>query len=433
MPPNRIAIVNAPFPDLSQKPVIGIHFREFVALMASLMAVNALGIDMMLPALPAIGADLGVHVENHRQWIIAFYTTGFGVAQLFYGPLADHFGRRKILFGAMGMYAIMSFAAAHAASFEMLLGARLLQGMAAAATRILTVSITRDCYSGRRMARVMSLSFLVFLAVPILAPSIGQLILLVAPWNGIFYALGLFGIFVAIWAALRLPETLDPAMRRKISVASIVQGASITLRNRYSLGYTLAVAFAFGGMIGFINCAQQIFAEVFHAPRIFPICFAAIAAGMAAAALLNARIVERFGTRRVSHTALLGMIAIGFIHLGVVLSGHETLISFSVLQGCTMFCFGLTGSNFGAMAMEDMGQIAGTASSVQGFMSTLIGAMIGLIIGQSFQGTTLPLVLGFTCGGLMTLVIVLIVERGKLFRPQHHKPSGTPDIVLQGH
>jgi len=401
--------------------------------MASLMAVNALGIDMMLPALPAITADLGVHIENHQQWIIAVYTGGFGVAQLFYGPLADRFGRRRILFGAMGLYAIMSFTAAHAGSFEMLLAARLIQGMAAAATRILTVSITRDCYSGRRMARVMSLSFLVFLAVPILAPSIGQLILLVSPWNGIFYALGLFSLFVLAWAALRLPETLDPAMRRPISIAAISQAASITLRNRYSLGYTIAVAFTFGGLMGFINSAQQIFAEVFHAAKAFPICFAAIAAAMGAAALLNSRIVERFGTRRVSHSALIGLALIGLVHVSVIWLGHETLITFSLLQACTMFAFGLTASNFGAMAMEDMGKIAGTASSIQGFISTITGAIVGLVIGQSFQGSTMPLALGFAGGALVTLVIVLFVERGKLFRPQHHQPAEKPGMAVASH
>lgn len=424
--------MNAPFPSPAQKPTKGLHFHEFVGLMASLMAVNALGVDMMLPALPAIAADLAVHIENHQQWIIAVYTGGFGVAQIFYGPLADRFGRRKILFGAIGLNAVMSFAAAHANSFEMLLAARLLQGMTAAATRILTVSIIRDCYSGRRMARVMSLTFMVFLAVPILAPSLGQLILLITPWNGIFYALGLFSLFVLAWVAIRLPETLAPAMRRPISLTSISQAASITLRNRYSLGYTIAVAFTFGGLMGFINSAQQIFAEVFHAAKAFPLCFAAIAASMGAAALLNSRIVERFGTRRVSHSALLGLIIVASTHVGIIWFGQETLITFSVLQGCTMFSFGLMASNFGAMAMEDMGEIAGTASSIQGFMSTITGVIIGLIIGQSFQGSTMPLALGFTGGAIVTLLIVLIVERGKLFRPQH-PPSGNTEMAVAGH
>jgi DHA1 family bicyclomycin/chloramphenicol resistance-like MFS transporter len=425
-------VVNAPFPSKTQPQDSGIHFGEFVGLMASLMAVNALGIDMMLPALPAIGSDLGVHIENHRQWIIAFYVTGFGIAQLAFGPLADRYGRRKVLFGAMTIYAAMSFAAAHATSFEMLLVARVLQGMAASSTRVLTVSITRDCYSGRRMARVMSLSFLVFLAVPVLAPSLGQMILLVAPWNGIFYALGLFSLVVLVWGAIRLPETLDPAQRRPISVAALLQAASITLRNRYSVGYTIAVSFTFGGLMGFINCAQQIFAEVFHAEKAFPFCFAGIAASMGAAALINSRIVERFGTRKVSHSALLGLIAVSLLHVGVVLSGQETLATFAILQGGTMFFIGLTGSNFGAMAMEDMGAIAGSASSVQGFMATLLGAGVGLVIGQNFHGTTLPLALGFACGGFITLATVLIVERGRLFRPQHEQPTADPNAALHG-
>lgn len=414
--------MNAPAPIIAASPHPGMRFAEFVAMMASLMAVNALGIDMMLPALPTIGADLGVAIENHRQWIIAAYVGGFGVAQLFFGPLADHFGRRPVLIGAMIVYAIMSFGAAHADSFAMLLAARVLQGMASASTRVLTISIIRDCYDGRRMARVMSLSFMAFLLVPVLAPTIGQAVLLVAPWHGIFYALGGFSLFVCIWAGFRLPETLHPELRRPIRIASLVQGVSITLRNRYSLGYTIAMACVFAGLMGFINSSQQIFTEIFDAPRMFPLIFAAIASAMAAAALLNSRIVERYGTRRVSHSALLGMIATSIVHVAVALAGLETIVTFGVLQAITMFFFGLTGSNFGSMAMDDMSEIAGTASSVQGFLSTIVGAVIGLMIGQSFDHSTLPLALGFAVGGLAALIIVLIVERGRLFQPQHERP-----------
>lgn len=392
-------------------------------MMAALMAVNALGIDMMLPALPAIATDLGVTIENHRQWIIAFYVAGFGIAQLAFGPLADHFGRRRVLILALTVYAGMSFVAAQASSFPLMLGARFLQGMGAASSRVLAVSIVRDCYSGRRMARVMSLTFMVFLSVPVLAPSIGQLIMLVAPWHWIFYALGLFSLFVAIWAGLRLPETLEPARRRPIRIASISQALVITATNRYSLGYTLALSCTFGGMMGFLNSAQQIFADVFGQPTLFPLVFAAIAGSMALASLINSRIVERFGSRRVSHSAVLGAVATATIHALVILAGHETLVTFSTLQTLTMFFFGMTGSNFGAMAMEEMSAIAGSAASAQGFLSTLIGGGIGLVIGQSFNGTTLPLVLGFALGGSVALVIVLITERGRLFSPHHVRPQ----------
>lgn len=421
--PRADILMNAPEPIQAENASHGLRFGEFVALMASLMAVNALGIDIMLPALGRIGAELGLSVENHQQLVIAVYIGAFGVGQLVYGPLADRYGRRPVLLATMGVYALMSFIAAHAGSFDLLLVARGLQGFAAASTRVLSISIIRDCYAGRRMARVTSLCFMVFLAVPILAPSLGQLILLVAPWHWIFYVLGAFSLFVALWAWMRLPETLAPERRRPISVRSVFDATRATLSNRYSIGYGTASALVYGGLVGFLNSSQQIFTHVFHAPEMFALCFAAIAGMMALAALINSRIVERLGTRLVSHSALIGMIALCLVRLVLVLSGQETLLLFALFQGMTMFLFGLTGSNFGAMAMEQMGDIAGSASSIQGFISSVVGTAIGLAIGQSFSGSTLPLTLGFLLGSSCALAIVFVTERGRLFRGHNSRPS----------
>lgn len=415
--------MNAPEPVQSENASHGLHFGEFVALMASLMAVNALGIDIMLPALGRIGTDLGVAVENHQQLVVAVYIGTFGFGQLVHGPLADRFGRRPVLFWTMGIYALMSFIAAHAGSFELLLVARGLQGFAAASTRVLSISIVRDCYAGRRMARVTSLCFMVFLAVPIAAPTLGQLILLVAPWHWIFYLLGAYSLFVAGWAWLRLPETLARDRRRSISVGSMVDAARTTLHDRFSLGYALASAVVYGGLVGFLNSSQQIFAHSFNAPELFAPGFAAIAGMMAVAALINSRIVERLGTRLVAHGALLGMILLSLVRLGIVASGHETLLLFVLLHGATMFLFGLTGSNFSAMAMERMGHIAGTAASIQGFMQSVIGTLIGVAIGQAFSGTSLPLTLGFLIGSIAALGIILVAERGRLFQAHHTPPK----------
>jgi len=414
--------MNAPDPSHPDRADHGMRFHEFVALMASLMAVNALGIDAMLPALGRIGEELGVAVENHQQLVIAVYVSAFGIGQLFYGPLADRYGRRPVLLAAMGIYALTSFVAAHAGSFDLLLVARGFQGFAAASTRVLVQSIVRDCYAGRRMARVMSLAFLAFLTIPVLAPTIGQLVLLVAPWHWIFYVLGGFAIFVGIWAWLRLPETLAADRRLPIHPRSIANAVSRTVSDRYSLGYTLAGGLVYGGLIGFLSSSRQIFQHSLHAPEYFAIGFAAIAGTMAMAALLNARIVERMGMRAVSHGALLSLILLSLLRLPIAWFGLESLWVFIVLQGLTMFLFGLIGSNFGAMAMEPMGAIAGTASSVQGFLSNLIGTMMGLAIGQSFAGTTVPLDLGFLAAGLMALAIVLVVERGRLFRSHNAQP-----------
>ncbi|WP_404710596.1 multidrug effflux MFS transporter [Sphingomonas sp. MMS24-J13] len=397
----------------------GLSFHGFVALIAAIMACQALGIDTMLPALAQIGQALSVASENDRQWIVALYMFGFGAAQLVYGPLADRYGRRPILIVSLSLFAITSIAAGLATSFTGLLVYRFLQGVVGAAGRVLAVSVVRDCYQGRQMARVMSLSFIVFLAVPALAPSIGQIIMLVADWRGIFFFLAAFSAMVALIGGLKLNETLHPDHRQPISVGGITSAIGRTLLERNAIGYTLAMTAVFGALMGFINSVQQIFADIFHAPNKFPLMFACIAGAMGTAAFINSRIVERFGTRVVSHSALLGFIGASSIHLVVAVTGYETMATFIALQCLTMFCFGMMGSNFGSMAMESMGEIAGTASSVQGFISTVGGSIIGIIVGQSFNGTTVPMVLGFVSVGVAALVLVLATERWKLFRPHH--------------
>jgi DHA1 family bicyclomycin/chloramphenicol resistance-like MFS transporter len=402
----------------------GMRFGLFVALIAALMAVTPLGIDSMLPALPHIGHSLGVSNENHQQWVIAIYVFGFGLAQIVYGPLSDRFGRKKILVPSLTLFATLSVVAGLSSSFPMLLAARLFQGIAGASGRVLTISIVRDCYSGRQMARVMSTAFMVFLMVPILAPSLGQGIMLVGSWRLIFFFLAAFALLVATVLGLVMHETLHPEYRRRLSPRVIGQGIRRTLTERNALGYTIAITLIFGALMGFINSIQQIFQDIFHAPNKFPLVFAGVGLSMAVAAFVNSRIVERLGTRKVSHAALLGMIAMAAIHAIIVATGHETILSFAVLQFATMFCFGLLGSNFGSMAMENVGEIAGTASSVQGFISTCGGALLGLVVGQSFNGTVLPLALGYLVLGSAALAVVFVTERGKLFRAHHSMPVG---------
>jgi len=404
----------------------GPGFPEFVALIAMMMALNALAIDMMLPALPAIGDALGVITENSRQWVITAYLLGFGGAQIIYGPLADRYGRKPVLMAGLTLYVAFSVLAAFAPSFELLIAARVATGLGAAALRVLAVSIVRDRYSGRTMARVMSLSFLVFLGVPILAPALGQLVLTVAPWPWIFGVLAVAGSAFMIWALIRLPETLHPENRMPIRIGRIAGAFREAVTHRQAIGYTMAMTCITGSLFGFINSSQQIFFDVFNEPGLFTTVFAAIAGSIAVASLLNARLVERLGSRLISHTALLGFIVMSATHAAVALSGHETIWTFAVLQGLTMFCFGLIAGNFGAMAMEPMGHIAGTASSAQGFISTTVGASLGFLIGQQFNGSAAPMTIGFFALGLMALAFVLIAEGGRLFRAQNRPTALAP-------
>lgn len=397
-------------------PHPGMGFKQFVALIAALMAINALAIDAMLPALPQIGDALGVASDNERQWIITAYLLGFGVAQLAYGSLADRFGRKPVLLVGLALYVLFAAACAFATSFEMLLIARALCGVGAAATRVLSVSIVRDCYNGRQMAQVMSLSFIVFLAVPIIAPSIGQAIVLVAPWPWIFGVLAIFGLTVIGWTLIKLPETLHPEDRVPLAVAPVVAAFKECLTNRIAVGYTFASTLVLGGLFGFLNSAQQVFVDVLGAGELFTVIFAGIAAGIAIASLVNSRIVGKLGMRRVSHVALVGYVAFAGIHALIALSGHESLWVFAVMQAGMMFCFGLTMSNFGALAMEPLGHLAGTAASVQGFITTIGGALFGFWIGQAFDGTVVPLTLGFFGFGLAGLIAVAVTEKGRLFQ-----------------
>ncbi|WP_184244054.1 multidrug effflux MFS transporter [Novosphingobium chloroacetimidivorans] len=392
------------------------HPREFIAFIAALMAVNALGVDLMLPALADIGRELSVTAANHRQWVVTVYVVGFGAGQLVYGPLADRFGRRPVLIATLLGFVGASIFAASSATFPALLGARLLQGLMSASTRVLSVAIVRDGTSGRQMARTMSVAQMIFFLVPILAPSLGQVLLQFGPWRFIFYALGAFAAFVLAWTLLRVPETLPVERRVPISIANLRRSYALTLTNRYSIGYALAASLTFGGIIAFVSSAQQIFVDEFGAGERFTILFAICAGAMGFASFANSRLVERLGTRMISQSAVLGLIALSLLHLIVIFAGAETLVSYIILQALSMTCIGLCGANFGSMAMDPVGHIAGTASSVQGFITSIGAVLVGSAIGQSYAGTTLPLAIGYLCIGVGVLAIVLVIEGGQLFK-----------------
>ena len=389
----------------------GPGMREFIALMAALMASNALAIDAMLPALPAMGASLGVAEDNQRQLVITVYLLGFGVAQLFWGPLADRFGRKGLLATALVLYGVFGLVAGLASSFTLLLAARALQGIAAAASRVLVVAVVRDRYQGPAMARVMSLAMIVFMIVPVLAPTLGQTVLAFGQWRHIFIALGVYGAVLALWVLLRLPETLPPEARRPLSLGHIGEAVWTTLRTRQSIGNTLAQALLMGALFAFINSIQQIVFDVFGRPEMMALVFALIAAPMTISSYANSKLVMRLGSRRILLVALTAFTGVAMLHLAIAELVGETLWSFVLLQAATMIFFGMIGANAGALAMEPLGHIAGTASSLQGVITTVAGALIGFAIGQHFDGTTLPFLIGFTACGTMALFVAWWANR----------------------
>lgn len=395
-------------------------FPEFVALVALMMALTALSIDIMLVALPDIAATYALSDPNDRQLVITAYLLGFAAGQPVCGPLSDRFGRKPVLAGGIAVFSVGAVGALMAPDFAGLLWARALMGLGAAAPRIMAVSIVRDRFAGRGMARVMSFVMMIFIIIPIVAPSLGALILLGGDWHWIFAALLGVGLLLLGWSAVRLPETLPRDKRRPLSVSSVAGAARIVVTTRQTVGYTLAMGFMFGCLMTYIGSAQQVFMDAYDvSAEAFPLLFALVASVMAAASLTNARLVERIGMRRVSHAAVLGFVAAGLVLAAFGFPEHPPL---AVLVGFLMvcfFCFGLIAPNFNALAMEPLGAIAGMGSSLTGFYGTAGGAVFGWLAGQAYDGTVRPMTLAFASFGLLALVCVLATERGRLFQAGH--------------
>ncbi len=405
-------------------------FFEFVLIIAFMMALGSMSIDNLLPAFEPIRTDYGLASTNEVQLILTVYMIGFAIMQLFYGPASDIIGRKPTLMIGLVVFAVGSFIALFSTSFEMLLVARLIQGMGAAATRILSVAIVRDRFQGRDMARVMSLTMMVFIIVPIFAPSIGSLFLLFGSWHTIFVSMLVLAVVLALWFGRRMPETLHPEYRMPFSAKRILDGARRCVSQRATVGYATAMALMFGALMGYLGSTQQIFeTEVYGLGAIFPVVFGSLAAVMGIASFINSRLVRRLGMRRLSHFGICGYVlfSLAMVAVALLYGGKPPLILFAVtLAGC-QFLFSLTMPNFNTMAMEPLGDIAGTASSLIGCYTTIVGTLVGLAISQSFNGSVLPLAIGFLAVGVLGFVTVLVTERGKLFQPHHADPLASAE------
>lgn len=387
---------------------------ELIAMVGGLMALNALSIDILLPALGEMGGDLGAP-GNNRQLVITAYVFGFGLAQLGFGPLADALGRRLTLLFALAGYLAATILCLMSQDIVWMIVARALQGVAAAATRVVAVAVVRDLVSGRRMAEIMSFAMTVFMVAPILAPSIGQGILLIGPWQAIFAFLFVMAVGLGVWMFIRLPETLRAEHRIRLSIPSAIENYRLVLTERVSAGYIVAAGLIFGALFAFIATSEQVLAELYGLEEYFALAFGGVAVGLAAANILNARIVHRLGMRRISHTAVVVFLGLNIVHLSIALMGQPPFWIYFSLLTASLLMFAWMGANFSALVMEPAGERAGTAAALYGGVTSMSGATLGSIIGQTYDGTVVPLITGFVILGALSLAAVVWTERGKLF------------------
>ena len=380
--------------------------KEFITLMAAMISITALSIDIMLPALPDIGRDLGARSPNDVQLVVSVLILGMGIGQILLGPMSDCFGRKPIIFVGLIIFAIGCLLSIFSARFEVMLAGRIIQGIGAAGPRTAISALIRDLYSGRSMARIMSAVAAVFILVPAIAPALGQAILLVTSWRAIFGVLMIQGLIALTWFTIRQPETLPTNQRLPFSVSRVIDGVVEVCTNRLSLGYTLASGFISGALMAYLNSAQQIFQEVYGLGRQFPLYMAVLALSVGCASVVNSRIVMRFGMRSLSHWAVLLFIVLMTFYLIVTfqMGGRSPLWLMMACVTMSFFCMGILFGNLNALAMEPLGHIAGVGAAVIGSLASLISSSSGAVVGRFYNGSTLPLSCGFVILGIFTAV-----------------------------
>lgn len=385
-------------------------------MVAALMSLNALAIDIMLPALSNIADFYTLTRDNDQQLVIFAYIAGFGAPQLIFGPISDRYGRKGLLRICLIGYAVAGIACIMTSSFMTLLLARFIQGVFASGVRVIAVSIVRDLLAGRAMARIMSLVMTVFMVVPILAPTIGAGVMLFAPWQWTFALLSIAAMVLLVWTQFRLPETLSSENKQPLNPQQSLKAYWRVVTTRITFGYMCASGVIFGALFAFVAASEQIFTDVFQQHDTFALWFAGVAAALAISNFLNSRIVERFGMRRISHSVLILFIALALINVITLYTVGEKLWLFYPLFCLTFGCFGMLGANFTALAMEPQGKIAGTASAAYGFASTTVASLIGYLVAGQFDGTVAPFMWGFVALGVSSLSIIFVTERFRLFQ-----------------
>lgn len=390
-------------PEIDRQPVL--RFSEFITLMALMISLAALSIDAMIPALPQIGADLGVKRDNDVQLVISFVILGMAFGQLIYGPLSDSVGRKPVIQAGFCIFIGGCLMSIFASSFAGMLTGRILQGIGVASPRSLTLALVRDQFEGRAMARIMSLVMAVFILVPTIAPALGQGILLIAHWRIIFIAFLVHALAAAIWFGLRHPETLSPDRKAPFSFKRITLALWAVIRNRKVMGYIMTSGFIFGAFIGYLSSSQQMFQGLYGLGKQFPAFMGVLALSFGSALLLNSRLVMRLGMRLLTRRSLTGLscVSILFSVISFWLSGHPPLWTLMAYFAISFFCIGIMYGNLNALAMRPLGHIAGAGAAVVSSLSTLISVGLGIPIGACYNGTVLPIVGSFAILGIMSI------------------------------
>ncbi|MCP9482102.1 multidrug effflux MFS transporter [Shimia sp. CNT1-13L.2] len=387
---------------------------EFVALCAMMFATIAFSIDAMLPALPEIGQELSPDNLNRAQLILTSFVLGMGIGTFFTGPLSDAFGRKPVLLGGAVLYTVCAFIGWLSQSLELVLAARLFQGIGAAGPRIVTLAIIRDLFSGREMARIVSLAMMIFTLVPAIAPSLGAIIIAYSSWRGVFVAFMLFSILTGLWFALRIPEPLAQEDRRPFRLSLLISGMKEMWAIPSVRTSILVQSLCFGVLFAMISSVQPIFDTTFGQNDEFPLWFGGIALVSGSASLLNAWLVVRVGMRFLVTVALGAQVLCSATMLVLCLILPPSLplfLAFVLWQTSVFFQVGMTLGNLNALAMEPLGHMAGTAASVMGAIATVLGTMIAVPIGLAFDGTPLPLAIGIGISSVVGYALMLKMRR----------------------
>lgn len=391
---------------------------EFVALVAMLFATIAISIDAMLPALPEIAATLSPAAPNAAQLVVTSFVLGMGIGTLFTGPLSDAFGRKRVILIGSGLYALAALACYFAPSLEILLAARLLQGLAAAAPRTVSIAMVRDLYSGREMARIMSFAMMIFTIVPAIAPLMGQGIIALGGWHSIFLAYILFSGLTMLWLGLRQPETLAPEGRRPLHLGDLWSGTRELFTHRIIVVSILLQTLTLAALFGTLSSLQGIFERQFDRAASFPLWFALIAITSMAGSLLNTRFVMSLGMRRIvrrTYDGMLGLTLLALVTLGTGVLPGDTGFAMQILWCIGLFSMmGLTMGNLNALAMEPVGHIAGLAASVISAVATVGSVVLAIPVGLAFNGSSTPLLAGVA----LLIGLALLLARLALGEPR---------------